>query len=149
MNWTEPRPPAREFSYYDHVICETPLGRALIEWKGWKESDTYSITIGGEYIGDGRDLDDAKNLAKEWLTNKRNELSGLLGLKSSSGINQISMQDLTLYYLSHKKFDFTSKAIDVLNDMAKQTVPSESGYEPCNGCDTSCVHWECFFCDKK
>jgi hypothetical protein len=36
----------------------------------------------------------------------------------NGGINQISMHDLTMYYLNHKKFDFTSKAIDVLNDMA-------------------------------
>ena len=36
----------------------------------------------------------------------------------SGDINQISMHDLTLYYLNHKKFDFTSKAIDVLNGMA-------------------------------
>ena len=80
MNWTEPKPPIEGISYYDHVICETPLGQALIAWKGWKESDSYSLTIGNDYIGEGLDLDDAKRLAKEWLINKHEELSGLLGL---------------------------------------------------------------------
>lgn len=80
MNWTEPKSPTQGISYYDHVICETPLGRALIEWKDWKESDSYSLTIGNDYVGEGLDLDDAKRLAKEWLMNKYKELSMLLEL---------------------------------------------------------------------
>ena len=80
MNWTEPKPPTREVSFYDHTICETPLGKCLIEWKGWKESDSYSVNIGNEYIGEGYDLEDAKRLAKTWLILKRNELSKFLGI---------------------------------------------------------------------
>lgn len=79
MIWTEPKPPTKGISHYDHVICETPLGQALIEWKGWKESDSYSVTIGNDYVGEGYDLEDAKRLAKEWLTKKHSELSVLLG----------------------------------------------------------------------
>jgi hypothetical protein len=80
MNWTEPKPPTQGISHYDHVICETPLGQAIIEWKGWKESDSYSVTIGNDYVGEGWDLEDGKRVAKEWLIKKYNELSVLLGL---------------------------------------------------------------------
>lgn len=80
MNWTEPKPPTQGISHYDHVICETPIGQCLIEWKGWKESDSYSVTIGNDYVGEGWDLEDGKRLAKEWLIKKHSELSVLLGL---------------------------------------------------------------------
>jgi hypothetical protein len=80
MNWTEPQDPNQDVSYYTHVICETPLGRCIIEWKDWKKSDSYSVTIGNEYVGEGYDLEDAKRLTKEWLIKKHNELSELLGL---------------------------------------------------------------------
>lgn len=84
MKWTEPKPPTQAISNYDHVICETPLGKALIEWKGWKESDSYSLTIGNDYIGEGDDLDDAKRLAKEWLIKKHKELSQCLNSVSTT-----------------------------------------------------------------
>lgn len=80
MKWTEPNDPDAKVSYYTHVISETPLGRCKIEWKGWKENDSYSITIGDEYVGDENDLDDAKELAKDWLTMKHGELSTFLGI---------------------------------------------------------------------
>ncbi len=80
MNWTEPKPPTSGISPYDHVISETPLGKCLIEWKGWKTFDTYSVVIGSEYIGEGVDLEEAKKLAKEWLTKKHTELSEFLSI---------------------------------------------------------------------
>lgn len=80
MNWTEPKDPTEGVSHYSHVISETPLGQCLIEWKGWKQSDSYSVTIGNEYIGEGYDLEDGKRLAKDWLTKKHNELSELFGI---------------------------------------------------------------------
>lgn len=80
MNWTEPKLPTEGISSYDHVICETPLGQCLIEWKGWKDSDSYVCYIGDIFIGNGLDLDDAKILTKEWLVNKNNELSSFIGL---------------------------------------------------------------------
>lgn len=60
MNWTEPKPPTEGISFYDHVICETPFGQAIIEWKSWKLYDDYSVTIGDTYIGNENSLDDAK-----------------------------------------------------------------------------------------
>jgi hypothetical protein len=80
MNWTEPKPPTKGISHYDHVICETPLGQCLIGWKGWKENDSYSVTFENEYIGEGWNLEDAKQMAKSWLIEKHNGLSELLGL---------------------------------------------------------------------
>lgn len=44
----------------------------------------------------------------------------------SGDINQISMHDLTMYYFNEKKFDFTSKAIDVLNGMASHKYKPKS-----------------------
>lgn len=78
MNWTGPKPPTQGVSHYDHITCETPLGRALIEWKGWKENDSFSAHIGHDYIGEGSDLGEAKELTREWLTKKQMELSRFL-----------------------------------------------------------------------
>ena len=80
MNWTEPKPPKRGESVYNHITCETPLGQAIIEWKGWKESDSYSVTIGSDYIGEGFDLEDAKIVAMKYLIKKHKALSILLGI---------------------------------------------------------------------
>lgn len=78
MNWTEPQKAKEGVSHYDHVILETPIGRAIIEWKGWKESDSYSLTIGNDYVGEGFDLEEAKELAKTYLKVKYDELGRLL-----------------------------------------------------------------------
>lgn len=78
LKWTEQKPPTKNVSTYDHVICETPLGIALIEWKGWKIYDGYSIAIGDVYIGEGNDLEHAKELVVQYLKNKMNELQEFL-----------------------------------------------------------------------
>ena len=36
LEWTENRPPLRDVCSYDHCIAETPFGRFLLTWKGWK-----------------------------------------------------------------------------------------------------------------
>lgn len=62
------------------------------------------------------------DLVNEWCNeqsceipdfNRRALMDKILSLNGD--MSQISMHDLTLYYFNHKKFDFTSKAIDVLN----------------------------------
>ena len=63
MNWSEPKPPIKNVSWYDHIDCETPLGKCIIEWKGWKKSDSFSVFIGEEYVGEGFELKEAKKLA--------------------------------------------------------------------------------------
>lgn len=34
--WTEPCGPTEGMCHYDHVVAQTPFGRFLITWKGWK-----------------------------------------------------------------------------------------------------------------
>jgi hypothetical protein len=79
MNWTEPKPPTRDVSFYDHIICKTPLGKFMIEWKSWKESPRYDIMLAGNWIAVEYDLDTAKTVAKEYILNKQRELSDFLG----------------------------------------------------------------------
>ena len=45
LNWTEPAKPKEGVSSYDHVMCDTPLGKAMIEWKSWKDSPTMRINM--------------------------------------------------------------------------------------------------------
>lgn len=70
MEWTEPRPPALGVSYYDHVLCETPLGLVKIEWKSWKQSPDYGVLIENQYLGTEYDLEDAKEVARKYLLEK-------------------------------------------------------------------------------
>lgn len=78
MNWTEPKPPTKDVSYYDHTTCKTPLGTCIIEWKSWKQDPDYSVQIGDNYIGTEYSLDDAKQLAVDYLINIRNVLNDFL-----------------------------------------------------------------------
>lgn len=74
--WTEPKPPTKGLSYYDHTICNTPLGEFIIEWKSWKENDSYDITLNrDEWIGSEYSLEDAKERVKDFLIQKHRELS--------------------------------------------------------------------------
>ena len=68
MNWTEPKPPTDGESYYDHVKCETPLGLIKIEWKSWKESPSYDVSLDDNWIGQENSLKEAKKLALDYLT---------------------------------------------------------------------------------
>jgi hypothetical protein len=78
MNWTEPTPPTPHISHYDHVTCETPLGSFMIEWKSWKENDSYIIAINGIHLGVEYTLEDAKNFVKQYLISRYEELTNFL-----------------------------------------------------------------------
>lgn len=80
MNWTEPKPPTEGVSHYDHVDCETPLGKFRIDWKGWKDKPDYDVMLESEYVGVGYELDAAKRMAEEYLIEKHRELTAFLGL---------------------------------------------------------------------
>jgi hypothetical protein len=62
-------PPDRNCPY-DHVTAETPLGVYSIEWKGWKDHDSKSISLSGDYVGEGSSLDDAKQEATKHFQQK-------------------------------------------------------------------------------
>ena len=67
LKWSDPRPGDGKVSSYDHVIAETPLGRILIEWKGWKEYDIRAATLPWGETVLGSDLAAAKSAVQsEW-----------------------------------------------------------------------------------
>jgi len=68
MNWTEPKSPTDGESYYDHVKCVSPLGLIKIEWKSWKESPSYDVSLDDNWIGQENSLKEAKKLALDYLT---------------------------------------------------------------------------------
>ncbi len=78
FNWSLPKPPTRDISFYDHVTVETPLGELKIEWKSWKSDPSYDIMLHGDWIGVEYDLDDAKLFAYNYIKQKRNELNQFL-----------------------------------------------------------------------
>jgi hypothetical protein len=81
MKWTEPKPPTRNASFYDHTICETPLGKITIEWKSWKVNGNYDVMLNNvEWLGYELNLESAKELARNYLVQKHKELSELLGI---------------------------------------------------------------------
>lgn len=82
MNWSEPKPPTKGISYYDHITCETPFGQLKIEWKGWKEGDGYDVMLNeSHWLGVSYDLESAKEFARDYLIEKHSELTKLLGLE--------------------------------------------------------------------
>jgi hypothetical protein len=78
MNWSEPKPPTDNVSYYDHTILETPIGVAIIEWKSWKDQPSYDIQLDGNWLGVEYTLGDAKTKVHEYLQQKYDELGELL-----------------------------------------------------------------------
>jgi hypothetical protein len=88
MNWTEPAPPGRT-SNYNHVICKTPIGDAVIEWKGWKTNDSYTLHIDSDFICEGTTLDEAKDMAKDYLTDKYNELGSFLNMNRNYNTQRV------------------------------------------------------------
>lgn len=68
LNWSCPEQPDAECSY-DHVIADG-LFTYRIEWKGWKEFDSFTVYRDKEFIGNGLTLDDAKSMAARDLASK-------------------------------------------------------------------------------
>lgn len=67
LNWSEPRPPTKSIPacYYDNVYADTPFGRIWIEWKSWKEHDSFDVRTDWEFYAIGNDLADAKRIAQK------------------------------------------------------------------------------------
>lgn len=78
MEWTEPKPPTTNMSYYDHTIAETPLGRMIIEWKSWKEKPSYDVMLDDKWIGVSYDLDTAKQVGEIYLKDLLKKLDDYL-----------------------------------------------------------------------
>lgn len=73
--WTDPAPPnSGVTSFYDHVIATTALGEFKIEWKSWKQYESYCLYFADEYVESLYSLDEAKRYAYTWLNDKVREL---------------------------------------------------------------------------
>jgi hypothetical protein len=61
LQWTENMPP-NEGCRYDHCTAETPFGRFLISWKGWKQFDSPTVdeTPWGDWYRAFKSVDAAK-----------------------------------------------------------------------------------------
>ena len=68
IQWSEVRQPDDDCCY-THVIGETPFGRFLITWKGWKESPSFDVEESpwDVWVGSGYDLENAKKLAQDYF----------------------------------------------------------------------------------
>lgn len=81
--WSEKLSPSKEIPY-DHVMMETPLGKAVIEWKGWKQHPSYTVYIGETYIDEAcycESLEEAKKLVITFLQNASLMLTEFLNRK--------------------------------------------------------------------
>ncbi len=78
MNWSKNYPPTEGKSYYNHCTCETPLGEAKIEWKGWKNNPDYGVEIDGIYIDSTYNLEEAKLIVRDYLSMKYQEIRNFL-----------------------------------------------------------------------
>jgi len=71
FEWTEPaKPDGGKNSFYDHVKCNTSLGDFQIEWKSWKEYDTYCLYFNQDYVDSLYTLDEAKQSAYDYIKKK-------------------------------------------------------------------------------
>jgi hypothetical protein len=74
--WTEVREPNKECSY-THTIGETPFGRFIMTWKGWKEDFIPSMdeTPWGEFaIPDGNNVDECRQWAQREFEKRMMEM---------------------------------------------------------------------------
>lgn len=69
--WSEERKPSEGTCGYDHVVATTLFGDIRIEWKSWKEYDSYTVYMpfevdGASPVFNGNTLDEAKDLAYQY-----------------------------------------------------------------------------------
>ncbi len=64
LSWSEERQPCADCRY-THVVSETPLGKIVIEWKGWKDYDSPMCNMPWGEFFIGNDLADTKRMVQE------------------------------------------------------------------------------------
>ena len=77
MIWSEVKEPNDKVSY-NHVTLDTPLGEYIVDWKGWKETPSYDVSLNSEYIGSNYDLESGKDIAESHLLETANQLNGFI-----------------------------------------------------------------------
>lgn len=43
LSWSDPAEPKEKGCHYNHTIAETPFGRLLLTWKGWKDDPGFGF----------------------------------------------------------------------------------------------------------
>lgn len=74
LEWTEARK-ANADCQYDHILGTCALGKFSIEWKSWKDYDSKCVYLNGEYLTSVCTIDEAKEIAFEYVQNMVNELT--------------------------------------------------------------------------
>lgn len=69
IHWSEPARPNDRCSY-DHVVAQTPIGTAQIEWKGWKDYPGFVAYVAEEFLSASDTLDEAKDAVLAFLQEK-------------------------------------------------------------------------------
>ena len=64
LKWSEEYPPQKDGIPYDHVTSKTPFGDISIEWKSWKQYDSFVVNFPWGDVSNGDDLNEAKELAQ-------------------------------------------------------------------------------------
>lgn len=76
LTWTEPSSPNNE-CHYNHTQANTPFGRFLLTWKGWKDYQDFGFdeTPWGEvvYLGWGS-ISEAQEWAEQEMHRRVSEL---------------------------------------------------------------------------
>lgn len=150
MKWTEPKPPAEGVSRYEHLTCDTPLGKAIIEWKGWKKHDSYSLTIGDEHVGNAEGLEAAKNLAKWFIRKNHKESDGLIG---ESAPNSPDLTKNKVIYTGHipqcpncKKPTTRTSGCTSVTDVYFPPIYDENGVNTNPDRNTRSTDYKCLEC---
>jgi len=74
MKYSENKSPNKHESPYNHTTLETPIGKIIIEWKGWKKRPSFDVTIDGKWIGAEYELEEAKNMGIKYIKDKSKKL---------------------------------------------------------------------------
>ena len=89
ISWGSEAPPDKD-SRYNHVLGTHPLGKFCIEWKSWKESDSYTCYFNDEYWNDAYSLDEAKDFCQKHINKKIN--SCIVGVKMTQETEHLKTQ---------------------------------------------------------
>ena len=89
ISWGSEAPPDKD-SRYNHVFGTHPLGKFCIEWKSWKESDSYTCYFNDEYWNDAYSLDEAKDFCQKHINKKIN--SCIVGVKMTQETERLKNQ---------------------------------------------------------
>lgn len=96
LQWSEHRKPD-EIIRYDHVLAESPIGLFSIEWKSWKEHDSYAVYLDSEYIADSNDIADAMLIADRRVAEVADNLIDLSSLATVTAQRDRLLEALEFY----------------------------------------------------